>query len=241
MSGIATAIVVSAVIGGAVAKKGADKAASAQEHATDVANSELGREYDLTREDYRPYREAGVSVLPQLTEGLKPGGDFNRDFTIADFYKDPGYDFRMQQGSDALEHSAAARGGLNSGATGKALLRFGQDYGSNEFSNAYTRFNNDRTTRFNRLSALAGTGQTATNATTQAGNQTVAQMAENTLQGGNARAAGYVGGANAVGGAIGGTGQTLADFYLQRQYLNKIPPLKPAPTGGQSPYVGYGG
>lgn len=231
MSGIATAIVVSAVIGGVAAKKAGDK----QAKAADTANAEIGREFDLTREDFAPYREAGLSVLPQLTEGLKPGGDFNRDFTIADFYKDPGYDFRLGEGTKALERSAAARGGVTSGAAGKELIRYGQNFGSNEFSNAYSRFNNDRTTRFNRLSALAGTGQTATNTVATLGNQSVQQQAENTLQKGNAQAAGYVGAANALTGGA----QTLGDFYLQQQYLKKIP--QPVKYGGQSPYVGYQG
>lgn len=234
MSGIATAIAVSAVVGAVAAKK----ASKTQGAAADTANSEIAREYDQTRTDYAPFREAGVSVLPQLTEGLKPGGDFNRDFTIADFYanQDPGYQFRMDEGAKATERGAAARGGLYSGAEGKALQRYGQDYASGEYSNAYSRFNNDRTTRFNRLSALAGTAQTATKDLAQLGAQSTGQIAENTLQKGNSQASGYVGASNAVTGGA----QTLGDFYLQQQYLKRIP--MPVTGGrGASPYVGYQG
>ncbi|MFK5283483.1 hypothetical protein ACI3PL_28310, partial [Lacticaseibacillus paracasei] len=67
--------------------------------------------------------------MNQLNAGTAPGGDFNRDFTMADFTADPGYAFRMREGQRAIESSAAARGGLLSGGTGKALVNYGQEAG----------------------------------------------------------------------------------------------------------------
>jgi hypothetical protein len=52
---------------------------------------------------------------------------------------DPGYQWRMDQGRKALEASAAARGGLFSGATGKALVDYGQGLASQEYDKAYGR------------------------------------------------------------------------------------------------------
>jgi hypothetical protein len=53
--------------------------------------------------------------------------------------QDPGYQFRLEQGRQALEASAAARGGLLSGSTGQALAQYGQDLASQEYANAYQR------------------------------------------------------------------------------------------------------
>lgn len=215
----AAAVVGSAVVGGVVSSSAAGKAANAQAKSADAATAEQQRQFDISQENIKPFREAGLSVLPQLQSGLAPGGEFNRNFTLADFQKDPGYQFRMDQGQQALERSAAAGGGLLSGGTGKALQQYGQDYASGEYSNAYNRFNNDQTTRFNRLSALAGTGQTATNTLATLGAQTASTIGENDLQKGNAQAAGYIGQGNAINSGI----SSLGNFYLQQQYLNKMP------------------
>ena len=90
-----------------------------------------------------------------------------------------------------LDRSAAARGGLLSGGALKAAQRYGQDYASTEFGNAY-----------NRLAGRAGFGQTAsTNMGTAAGNYGV-NAGNNMMAGANARASGYVGGANALTGGL---------------------------------------
>lgn len=143
-----------------------------------------------------------------------PLNDFNRDFTIADFQKDPGYQFRMDEGSRAVENTALARGGFFSGRAGKELERFGQDYASGEYSNAYNRFNNDRTTRFNRLATLAGVGQTATNTGIASGANSANNISDLIVGRANATAAGRVGQANAFNEGV----QTLGNLYLQRQY-----------------------
>lgn len=149
-------------------------------------------------------------------------GSLDRRFTLADFEKDPGYEFRRTEGLKGVENSAAARGGILSGAALKAIDRYNSDYASNEYGNAYNRFNNDMTTRFNRLSSLAGTGQTAANNTAQIGQQYVGNMqtgvnnitsANNASA--NARASQYAGVGNAIGGAANQVGQyfALRDLY----------------------------
>lgn len=216
---VAAAVIGGAVVGGLATTVAGNKAAGAQKDAASMSTDEQRRQFDITQQNMKPFRDAGLSVLPELQSGLAPGGEFNRNFTLQDFQKDPGYQFRMDQGQQALERSAAASGGLLSGGTGKALTQYGQDYASGEYSNAYNRFNNDQTTRFNRLSALAGTGQTATNTIGTLGAQTAANIGENYLQAGNARAAGYVNQGNAINNGV----SSLGNFYLQQQYLNKMP------------------
>ena len=165
-----------------------------------------------------------MGQLSQLTAGLTPGGEFNRNFGMADFQADPGYAFRQSEGQKAIDNSAASRGSALSGATLKALTRFGQDTASGEYQNSYNRWNNDVSNRFNRISGVAGTGQQATQQIGQYGQQTAGniaqgnmntanQVASNTIGAGNARASGYVGMANSLNSGVSN--------YMTLSSLNK--------------------
>lgn len=59
--------------------------------------------------------------------------------TAADMENDPGYQFRLSQGNQALNRGFAAGGTLLNGGTAKALARYNQDYASGEFQNVYNR------------------------------------------------------------------------------------------------------
>jgi hypothetical protein len=216
MSGIATAIVGSAIIGGITSSNAASSAADAQTAASDKASATQLAMYNQNRTDQEPWRNAGVTALGQLTKGTAAGGDFNRDFSLSDFTKDPGYDFRMREGQRGLDSSAAARGGALSGAAIKASERYNQDYASGEYQNAYNRYNADRTARFNRLSSLAGTGQTATNQVAADGSNTANSIAQNQIGSGNAQASSYIGQGNAVSGTL----NTLGNYAMNSQYMN---------------------
>lgn len=166
---------------------------------------------------------AGFKPTQTVGDNAVTEGDFSRDFTANDFTKDPGYQFRMDEGSRALEGSANARTGIQNGRTMRELERYGQDYASGEYSNAYNRFNADRTSRFNRLATVAGIGQQATNTGVVAGQNTANNVSENIIGQANATAAGRVGQANAVNDGL----TTLGNFYLQRRYGGGQP--KPTP------------
>ena len=208
----AAAIIGSALVGGAVSSRSASKAADAQKDAANTASNTQLEMFNRTTELQEPWRQAGIGSLSQLTAGTAPGGDFNRDFTMADFNADPGYAFRMSEGQRAVESSAAARGGLLSGGTGKALVNYGQEAGSQEYSNAYNRFNADRSRRFDRLAGIARVGQTATRDLSTAGMNTGNQIANNQMAAGNAASANYIAGGNAANQAIG----TIGNWYQQR-------------------------
>jgi len=122
---------------------------------------------------------------------------------MAQFQADPGYGFRFEQGQKALERSAAARGGLISGNTGGALQRFGQDMASQEYQNAFNRYQTERSARLNPLQSLAGVGQTSVNQLGAAGQNYAMGMGEALGAGAQARASGYMGMANAFGGGVG--------------------------------------
>ena len=79
-----------------------------------------------------PYRQLGEFGVNALREMLETGP--------GEFVESPGYQFRLGEGTKALERSAAARGGLLGGATGKALERYGQEYASGEYQNFLNRY-----------------------------------------------------------------------------------------------------
>ena len=184
------------------------------EQATRDANAAQARMYEQTREDQEPWRAAGADAL----EGLSDQSNFE-NFSMSDFEKDPGYQFRMDEGAKAVERSAAAKGGLNSGRTMKELSRYGQGFASNEFSNAYNRFNTDRDSKYNRLASLAGIGQVATNQVGAANQNFANQYGANRVAGSQARAAGNIGGLQAANEAhaqdqqlmMSGAGMMMSD------------------------------
>jgi hypothetical protein len=112
-------------------------------------------------------RQPGVNV-----DRTSPDfGRYARDFGMSDFQTDPGYAFRMSEGMKGLERSAAARGGLMSGGTLKGIQRFGQDLASQEYQNAFNRYQSNRAAQLNPLQSLAGVGQTSANTLGAAGTQ----------------------------------------------------------------------
>lgn len=141
----------------------------------------------------------GVNVDPNSPDF----GKYARDFSMSDFQADPGYAFRLKEGLKALDAQAAARGGMISGAALKAAGRYGQDYASNEYTNAFNRYQTNRSNQLQPLQALMGSGQTATNATSNAAGTYGAAAGSNALAAGNALASGQIGSANAWNNAIG--------------------------------------
>jgi len=149
---------------------------------------------------------------------------------------DPGFQFRLKQGQDALERSAAARGSLLTGGTAKDLTNYAQDYASNEYNNVYNRllnqyvqryniFKQNQNDQYNRLASLAGLGQTTAGQLSSAG-QNMANNAGSILmnsgqQIGNdiqnaafQRGSGYVNSANIWNNTLGGLGNLGVLSYL---------------------------
>jgi hypothetical protein len=224
-----------ALAGGAIAAGGAKKAARAQEQAARDAQAANERALERQIALQEPFRQAGLTAQEQIMQLLGVGGDATaagygslaKPFGQADFQQDPGYAFRQAEGMKALERSAAARGGLLSGGTLKGIQRFGQDLASQEYGNAFNRYQIERSARLNPLQSLMGSGQSATNVMTGATGQAGQNEAANLYGAGQARASGYVGSANALGGALSSIGQAAAAYpLLQAQigYYNRGAP-----------------
>jgi hypothetical protein len=145
-----------------------------------------------------PFLEAGVSALNKLA----PLAENYQKFGQAQFEQDPGYAFRLSEGQKALDRSAAARGGLISGSALKAAQRYGQEMGSQEYTNAFNRYQTERSSQLNPLQSLAGVGQTTAAQLGQAGQNMATGAGAAYMGGANARASGYVGQANALTGGL---------------------------------------
>jgi len=131
----------------------------------------------------------------------------------------------------ALDRTAAARGGLLSGSTLKAAQRYGQDMGSQEYMNAFNRYQTERNAQLNPLQSLAGLGQTSTNALTGVAGQMGQNLAAGYGNVGQARASGYLGGTNALTSALG----TGLNYYQNQQYINRLPFPGGGAGGGGAP------
>ena len=203
------------IAGGAIASSGAKKAAAAQEQAARDAQAAQERMFQKQIELQEPFRQAGLTAQQQIMQLLGIGGDqgapgygsLAKPFGKDQFEQDPGYAFRQSEGMKALERSAAARGGLLSGSTMKGIQRFGQDLASQEYQNAFNRYQVERAARLNPLQSLMGSGQSSANVLTGAAGQMGQNEATNLYNAGAARASGYVGSANALSNALGGIGQ----------------------------------
>ncbi|VWX31347.1 conserved hypothetical protein [Moraxellaceae bacterium 17A] len=196
--------------------KAAQNAAKIQANAADKSSQIQKDMFDQVRGDLNPYRTAGSSAIAQLMAGMGQDGQFMKTYSGQDIYDDPSYQFRVNQGNNAIQGGAAAQGGLLSGATLKALQNYGQESASQEYQNAYNRFNADQTNQYNRLSNLVGIGQNAAAQTGNAGTQTAQAIANNTMQGANSQAAGTIAAGNSVANGFGsllGLAGTAAKFF----------------------------
>lgn len=211
----------SGFIAGSVIQAGAGYAgAKAQQRAADRATDEQRRQFNKQIELQEPFRQAGVNALPELIEASR-----YTPFSMEQFQQDPGYAFRMREGLKALDRTAAARGGLLGGNQLRGITQFGQDLASQEYTNAFNRYQSERAARLNPLQSLAGMGQSNAATMAQQAGQFGQNMAENALMRGNMRASGYAGIANAATSGISG--------YLNREQNREMMEL-------YGPRSGYG-
>ena len=205
-------------LGGAI--EGSDQARAA-EQAAQTTGAASQAAIDLQRRMYeegvarqQPWLKAGETALNKLV----PLATQYTPFGMSQFQADPGYGFRMSEGMKALERSAAARGGLLSGATLKGVQRYGQDLASQEYQNAFNRYQTERAARLQPLQSLAGVGQTTAQQLGQAGQQMASNVGEALTSGAAARASGYVGGANALTQGLG----TYLNYSQGQNMLNAL-------------------
>lgn len=250
--GILAGVTMAGSIGGAaISSHAAGEAASTQAGAADYAANLQAQEaqnaldfqkqqWTTEQQNLAPWLQAGKTGLGELQTELGLGGNTNAPGygsllapftapTIQQAEQYPGYQFGLQQGEEALQNSAAAKGNLVSGNSLEALNKFGQNYAQQDYSNVYNQafntFETNQMNRYNRLASLSGVGQQAANSLGTLGQgasnlvsnidlTTGAQQGQDIQNAAAATASGYVGGANAWSGALSGGTNNLLDMAL---------------------------
>lgn len=189
---------------------------SAANSATDAANAQNA----TTNAQEAPWRAAGQTALNTIGDlngtsgntGASNYGMLNHQFNASDLNSNlaPNYQFQLQQGLGATQNAANASG--FSGNALKGINDYAQNYAGNAYQQAFSNYTANQTNTYNRLSNLAGLGQTANQVSATAGTANTAN-ANNYLTGGAAaNAAGVVGAGNAANNGIGN--------YMGWNYLN---------------------
>lgn len=203
--------------------------AEAARYAADIQKQMFERQVALQE----PWRQAGVGALNQLI----PLSQQYTPFGMQQFQQDPGYGFRLSEGMKALERSAAARGGLLSGAQMKGVQRYGQDMASQEYQNAFNRYQAEREARLKPLQSLANVGQTSATQIGEFGGQTAARMGQANLSSGADIANAMIGAGNVRASQYGGLGSALGTVISSPQGQNVLGSIfSKSPTVGPTNY-----
>jgi hypothetical protein len=211
-AGTGMAIMGGAILGGAIlssqaAKGAANTQADAANNATAAQAAALERQIELNK----PFYDVGVTATNKL------GAQAPFDPNAFNYQADPGYAFRLKEGMNQMNATAAARGGLISGNALRAGQAYGQQMGSQEYSNAYNRYLGAFNTNTANTQFLANLGQASANQQAQAVGNFGASQAANITGAANAQAAGQIGSANAYSNAIGqGIGQYQLNNMINR-------------------------
>lgn len=222
-----------ALVGGYMQSQAAKSAANTQAGAINRATDVQQQQFDVTQQQGAPGRAAGYQALNTLgslgsgtygmydAQGNPTGqtgtgsGYLTKQFTPEDFAAgiDPGYAFRLQQGREGTNRMANMGGGLISGNALKGQEDYSQGLASQEYGNAFNRFQSNRTNIYNTLAGIAGIGQNAYNTSATTGTQGAANIGTSITNMGAAQAGGQVGSANAITGGLQNAG---SQYYLSQ-------------------------
>ena len=227
MTWIAAAIIGGSVVSGVIGASGAKDAAKTQADAANQASATQLAMFNQTQQNAQPWINAGEGALSQLASGTQPGGALTptayTPFTMDQFTQDPGYQFQLQQGQNALTNASSLTGGMNSNNL-KGLIGYSQGLANTDYQQALNNYmaqfqlgNQQKQQQFTNLSTLSQAGANAGQGLGTQSANVGSTVGGNTIGAGNAQAAGTVGAANAVTGALGhGYNQ-----WLQSQFMNQ--------------------
>jgi ElaB/YqjD/DUF883 family membrane-anchored ribosome-binding protein len=220
---------VSSIVGGLLGANAAGNASQAEQQGAQQAQTTIANNQGNANQAQQtalgnvttaqqPYQQLGSTAAGRLNTLLQNG--FQAP-TLAQAQQTPGYQFQLQQGTQAIDENAAANGTLMSGNTGTALQNYGQGLAQNAYQSTYQNALNSYMANANTLqsgvnSGLSSTGQLSQANLQTAGNtanidmtagQQIAQQQNNAAaaraQGILGQAAGY---AQIAGGGISGVG-----------------------------------
>jgi hypothetical protein len=152
-------------------------------------------------------------MLPQFTKTFGPA-DLNANLA-------PNYEFMRQQGLGATAQGAnVASPGSN---VDLAKTMFAENYAKNGYQDALTNYRNQQTDIFNRLSGIAGIGQTAQGSAQNLSTQTAANIGQLGIGGASALGAGQINAANAMSGGLQGVGNAGFLYSMLRPQSSANP------------------
>lgn len=204
---------------------------AAKNQANDVVRDVYGEQ----KQNLNPYLEAGRSGVTSLQAAYAPGGSLAGTFkapTADEAAATPGYEFQRNEGTKAVQRSAAAAGGLGSGGTMKALDQYSQGLASTYYQQAYNNaLQSYQTNHQNTLQgylALTGVGQNATGQLNSAAQNYGNLTSANTLN-----SAQYIGNTG-LQGAEYNAGYALQGSKLSNDYYMQGAGASASGTVGQS-------
>jgi len=185
------------LVGAGLQSYTANSAADKQAQAAADATALQKRMYDETVARNQPFVSGGTQAFNSLLDRLGLSGNtqaegygsFGKVPTAQDVMAEPGYQFGLEQGQKALDRTTNMRGMRYSGAALKAANRYGNDYATGQYNNAFNRGQQAQQQAYNQLSGVANTGQAAANNTSAYGANFANNAAQNTMGAGNANAA----------------------------------------------------
>lgn len=186
-----------AVVGGAMNNRAAKKGASSQQSAEMAAIEEQRRQYDQTREDMQPWMQSGRQALDM--QGRVLAGDYSG------FNDSPDYLYARDSSLQALDRSAAARGGYMGGGADADRIELANGLATQNLNNYW-----------NKLAGMSGAGQQ-----TAANLGTFGQNSANSIGNsygniGAARASSYAAQANNWGNVMGQLGNIWGQYQGQQ-------------------------
>lgn len=238
------AAAVASVGSAAISSSASKSAASQQAQAAQSANATQMQIWDQNNQNLSPFLNQGTAALPTLNQGIQTyqadlanyknlvaAGNPNSAGSIQAFENTPGYQFQLQQGQQAINNSAASKGGLLSGSTLKDLLSYSQGLAGTTYQNYlsnYGNFLNQNQSVLQGDQQVIGDVQQQVNTGVNAGGA-IAGVSENagnnisanTIGAGNATAAGTVGSANAISGGLSNLASSGSNYALLSQLTNQ--------------------
>lgn len=220
---------------------GAQTAANAQTQAAQQSLALQQKMFGISQGNLQPYIQAGTnatSLLSQLlgttgtsgsgvtnSSGQALGGGLTNGLlttpfnpTIQQLQSTPGYQFTLQQGTEAAQNANAAMGLAGSPAGGRGLINYASGLASNTYQQQYQNYWNQNQSIYNMLNGTASMGANAAGGLANVATNVGTNMGATTVGAGNAQAAA----ANATGGAIAGAATGGTNQYLQYNLLQNM-------------------
>lgn len=224
------------LVGGLISSGASSEASREQVAAEREALAQQQKMFGQIQSNEYPFIQGGAAAQGQLNYLMGTGsrtnpdgtpmtspaggyGSLNAPFDMNTFKNlSPQYQFNLQQGGQGTLNQDSNAQGAESGAALKDLMSFNSNFANNSFNSAFNNYQTQQNNIFNRLNSIATLGSNA-GSNSATGASAFASGIGNTLGSiGASQAAGTVGSANALSGAL----QSGAGAFYSQNALNQI-------------------